>query len=147
MNSYNLGTLNYTENLFSINYVELNFPQKSTKNTIFTLKYFWVKIQAKTLWFEAMKKSIKFFCRSQKRQGRRDKVENFHISFHFSDFFLQTVELDLCIRKKLKSFRGFFGKLCTVYKKGKKNVVSHTYLHSQSAKGTVFEKSSKFFFL
>ena len=54
------------------------------------------------------------------------------------------MELDLCIRKKLKSFRGFFGKLCTVYKKGK-NVVSHTYLHSQSAKGTVFEKSSKFF--
>ena len=105
--------------------MEFKFPQKSSKNTIFTLKYFWVKIQAKTLWFEAMKKSIKFFCRSQKRQGRRDKVENFHISFHFSDFFLQTVELDLCIRKKLKSFRGFFGKLCTVYKKGK-NVVSHT---------------------
>ena len=90
---------------------------------------------------KSFEKSIKI--RSQKRQGRRDKVENFHISFHFSDFFLQTVELDLCIRKKLKSFRGFFGKLCTVYKKGKNNVVSHTYLHSQSAKGTVFEKSSK----
>ena len=105
--------------------MEFKFPQKSSNNIISTHKYFWGKDSNQNLVFTwlSFEKSIKIW--SQKRQGRRDKVENFHISFHFSDFFLQTVELDLCIRKKLKSFRGFFGKLCTVYKKGK-NVVSHT---------------------
>ena len=31
VNSYNLGRLNYTENLFYMNNVELNFAQKSSK--------------------------------------------------------------------------------------------------------------------
>ena len=105
--------------------MEFKFPQKSSNNIISTHKYFWGKDSNQNLVFTwlSFEKSIKIW--SQKRQGRRDKVENFHISFHFSDFFLQTVELDLCIRKKLKSFRGFFGKLCTVYKKGKKCRLSY----------------------
>ena len=51
----------------------LNFAQKSSKNTISTLKYFRAKIQAKTLWFEAMKKSIKFFMSESEKTGESDR--------------------------------------------------------------------------
>ena len=81
VNSYNLGRLNYTENLFYMNNVELNFAQKSSKIQFLHLSILGQRFKPKPCGLKLWKNQSNFSVgvRKDRGEGTRLRISFFRL--------------------------------------------------------------------